>query len=171
MTTLFEYRTGNVIYNGLSTALDFSGAGIRTAAFNRERFVVPNSSYADPANPGSFLPNNSITTRNGGADFFTDGPRYTGVIENYVNSAAFWKLRELALSYNIPLSKIGVNKYIKNAKITLLGRNLLLFTPKSNVFTDPEYSAFDATSNAIGFTSISQTPPSRFFGANISLTF
>ena len=171
LTGLFEYRTGNVIFNALAGQLDFTGAGIRSAAFNRDRFVVPNSSYADPANPGSFLPNTSITTRNGGADFFTDGPRYTGVVENFVTSSAFWKLRELALSYDLPIKKIGINKYVKEAKFTLIGRNLFLFTPKSNVFTDPEYSAAGADSNAIGFTNIGLTPPSRFFGANLSLTF
>ena len=170
-TTLFEYRTGNVINNAFGGALDFTGAGIRTAAFNRDRFVVPNSSYADPNNPGSFIANNNITVRNGGADFFTDGPRYTGVAENYITSSAFWKLRELSLSYDIPTTKMSINKYVKNARITLLGRNLLLFTPNSNVFTDPEYSAAGAASNAIGFTTVGQTPPSRFYGLNVSLTF
>jgi hypothetical protein len=61
-------------------------------------------------------------------------------------------------------------KFVKGATISVQGRNLFLWAPKSNLYTDPEYSAFDASSNAIGFTSLSQTPPGRFYGMTLSLT-
>lgn len=171
LSTLFEYRTGYILYNNVTTGFDFSGSGIRTTYFNRERFVVPNSSYEDPANPGTYIANNNITVRNGGADFWTDGPRNTGVSSNYAISGAFWKLREISLSYDLPKSLLGNLKYVKGATISLQGRNLFLFTPKSNIYTDPEYSAAGSESNAIGVTTLGQTPPSRFFGATASLTF
>jgi hypothetical protein len=92
-----EYRGGNVTYMNNTTAFDFSGGGMATVMFNRERFVFPNSSYADPAKPGEYLANTNVTVRDGGYGFWTAAPR-TGVAENYVASGAFWKLREVTLN-------------------------------------------------------------------------
>lgn len=169
LATVFEYRTGNIIYTGASTGFDFSGAGIRTTYFNRDRFVVPNSSYLDPTT-NTYVANTSITTRTGGVDFWTNGPSNTDVDANYAYSAAFWKMRELSVSYDLPKSVFSNIKFIKGATVSLQGRNLFLWAPKTNIYTDPEYSAFDASSNAIGFTSLSQTPPGRFYGFTLSLT-
>ncbi len=167
--TVFEYRSGNVIYTGASTGFDFSGAGIRTTYFNRDRFVVPNSSYLDPAT-NTYVANTSIQTRTGGVDFWTNGPSNTGVNTNYTYSAAFWKLREMSISYTLPKSLLSNVKFINGADISAQGRNLFLWAPKTNIYTDPEYSALGADSNAIGFTSLGETPPGRFFGLSLSLT-
>lgn len=169
LATVFEYRTGHVIYTGASTGFDFSGAGIRTTYFNRERFVVPNSSYLDPVS-NTYVANTNITTRTGGVDFWTNGPTNTGVNANYTYSAAFWKMRELSLSYDLPKSVFSNIKFVKGATISAQGRNLFLWAPKTNIYTDPEYSAFDSGSNAIGFTSLSQTPPGRLYGLSLSVT-
>ena len=37
--------------------MDWSGTGYRTAIYNRQRFVYPNSVIADPANPGKYTTN------------------------------------------------------------------------------------------------------------------
>lgn len=166
---LFEYRGGFVMYNGGSTGFDFSGAGIRSTYFNRERFVVPNSSYLDPVT-NTYVPNTNITTRTGGVDFWTNGPSNTAVVENYVYSAAFWKLRELSLSYDLPKTFLGSAKYIKGARVSVQGRNLFVWTPNTNIYTDPEFSAAGAESNAIGLSNLGQTPPARMFGLSVSLT-
>lgn len=165
-----EYRTGNVIYNNGGSTFDFSGAGINSAAYNRDRFVIPNSSYLD-AN-GQYVANTNITVRDGGAGYWSiAGPR-TGIAENYITSAAFWKIREISLAYDIPSKFLAKSKVLKAARISVQGRNLFIFLPKSNVYTDPEYSAGDNlnSGNAIGLTSLDQTPPSRFYGATLSLT-
>ena len=171
LSTVLEYRTGNFIYNSVATGFDFSGAGIRTVSFNRERFVVPNSSYEDPTKPGTYISNTNVTVRSGGTEFWTDGPHNTAVGANYINSAAFWKLRELALSYKIPAKVFGKGNFVKGATASLQGRNLVMWVPKSNIYTDPEYSAAGADSNAIGITTLGQTPPSRYYGATVAFTF
>jgi TonB-linked SusC/RagA family outer membrane protein len=166
---LFEYR-GGFITSQNSGSFDFSGAGIRSTYFNRERFVVPNSSYLDPVT-NTYVENTNITTRTGGVDFWTNGPSNTGVASNYAYSAAFWKLRELSLAYDVPQSALGNLKYIKGARISIQGRNLFIWTPKTNIYTDPEYSANGTDNNGIGITSLGQTPPARVYGATLSLTF
>jgi TonB-linked SusC/RagA family outer membrane protein len=166
-----EYRTGNVIYNNGGSTFDFSGAGINTVAYNRDRFVIPNSSYLDAAT-GQYVPNTNITVRDGGPGYWTiAGPR-TGIDENYITSAAFWKIREISLGYDLPAKFLAKSKVVKAARFSVQGRNLFLFLPNSNVYTDPEYSDGNSSSsgNAIGLTSLGQTPPSRFFGATLSVT-
>ncbi|ARK10955.1 SusC/RagA family TonB-linked outer membrane protein [Fibrella sp. ES10-3-2-2] len=168
-TTVFEYRNGHYIYNAISTGYDFSGAGIRTAWYNRDRFVIPNSSYLGA--DGNYVANTNIAVRSGGADFWTDGTRNTGIGENYVNSAGFWKFREAAIAYEFPRTLLAKTKFIKGATISAQGRNLFIWVPKSNLYTDPEYSANGTDSNAVGFTTLGQTPPARYFGGTVSLTF
>ncbi len=168
-TTVFEYRNGHYIYNSVSTGYDFSGAGIRTAWYNRDRFVIPNSSVLQA--DGSYVANTNIAVRSGGADFWTDGTRNTGIGENYVNSAGFWKMREAAISYDFPRALLAKSGFIKGATLSAQGRNLFIWVPKSNLYTDPEYSANGTDSNAVGFTTLAQTPPARYFGGTVSLTF
>lgn len=166
--TILEYRTGHFVQNSVTTGFDFSGSGIRTTWFNRERFVFPNSSYLDPST-GQYVANTDVQTRSGGADFWTDGTRNTGAGENYSHSAAFWKLREASLSYDLPSTYF--NGYVKGVTVSLQGRNLFVWVPETNLYTDPEYSALGAGSNAVGFTSLGQSPPARYFGGTLTLNF
>ncbi|GCC52235.1 SusC/RagA family TonB-linked outer membrane protein [Chryseotalea sanaruensis] len=171
LAAVAEYRNGHYIYNAISTAFDFSGAGVRTTWYDRERFVIPNSVYEDSENPGTFINNTNVTTATGGADFWTDGSRNTGVGENYTHSAGFWKIREISLRYDFPVSWLSPTKYIKAVSVSVQGRNLFIWTPKTNLYTDPEFSANGSDSNAVGFTNINLTPPARYIGGTLSLTF
>ena len=169
--TSAEYRTGNYIYNAGAGSFDFSGSGINTVAYDRERFIIPNSSYWDEAT-NSYVANTSVTVYDGGANYWSMANPRTGIHETYVTSAAFWKIREMSLSYNLPKSLLAGQKVLKAAKISAQGRNLFLWTPKTNVYTDPEYSDGNGNSNgnAIGLTNLNQTPPSRYIGFTLSLT-
>lgn len=168
---LAEYRGGYYIYNNGGETMDFSGSSERTVQYGRERFVFPNSSYEDPANPGTYIANTTVQVRDGGSGFWANGEgEYNmGVATNYVTKGDFWKVREIALSYTLPQKFIGTKSFIKEITVGIQGRNLFLWTPKSNIYTDPEYSFSD--SNAIGVNSLSQSPPSRYFGGTVSLTF
>jgi len=166
---LGEYRGGYKIYYDGGDAFDFSGSGITTAYFNRERFVIPNSSYEDPENPGTYIENTNVTVTDGGAGFWTDGSFRRNVAENYLISGDYWKLREVAISYDLPASFMDKFDFIQGATITAQGRNLLIFTPKSNIYTDPDFNFNDG--NAVGIVTLANTPPTRFYGASISVTF
>jgi hypothetical protein len=170
LTSQAEYRGGYVTYMNNTTAFDFSGGGLATVAFNRERFVFPNSSIPDPSKPGEYIANTNITVRDGGYGFWTQAAR-TGVAENYVASGAFWKLRELTLSYDIPATVLRRVSFVKKASLSVQGRNLVMLLPKTNLYTDPEYSDNGSTSNGIGVAGIVSAPPSRYYGASLSVTF
>lgn len=164
---LAEYRGGYVIFNS-SNSFDFSGAGLRTVYYDRERFVMPNSSYLDPAT-NTYVANTNITVADGGAGFFADNNRNINIASNYVTNAASWKLREVSLQYDLPKSLFGNGKYVKGITVGVQGRNLFLWLPKSNIYTDPEYSFTD--SNAIGINTLGQTPPTRYYGGTVSINF
>lgn len=78
--------------------------------------------------------------------------------ENYSYfDQSFLKLRELSISYQIPQRLIG-KSFIKDASVSLIGSNLLLFSKIKNV--DPD-SGVDEQ----------QTPLTRQVGFNINLKF
>lgn len=168
--TLFEYRGGYYIYNSQGSSEDWAGSSIRTVAYNRKPFVFPNSVYDDGT--GKYVANNSVVLRdaNGNGGFWTDQTYNMGITSNYVTSGAFWKLRQLSISYDLPQSLLRKTKAIKGATISFQGRNLLIWLPKANIYTDPEYSNAGADSNGIGVTGLS-SPPSRYYGGTITLTF
>ena len=161
-----EYRSGSVVYSGSGSTMDFSGISYGSAAGGRERFVYPNSVIE--TSPGVYVPNTNITTRTGGIDYWSGSTTRFGVMQNYVTSAAFWKLRELSLGYEIPAKYLQHVKFIKRANFALVGRNLLMFRPKDNVYTDPEFNA--TTDNAQGSNNLNQTPPTRIYGFTASIT-
>jgi hypothetical protein len=126
----------------------------------------------DPSKPGTYIKNTSIAIANGNGNngFWTDGIN-RDVTSNYVTSAAFWKLREVTLSYTLPAAVLGNVSFIKQATFSIQGRNLLMWMAKDNLYTDPEYSTSGNENNGVGLTGLNSAPPSRFYGATLSLKF
>ncbi|WP_443945006.1 SusC/RagA family TonB-linked outer membrane protein [Pedobacter sp. AW1-32] len=162
-----EYRSGNVFYSSMASTLDFAGISYTSGQAGRERFIYPNSVIE--TSPGVFTPNTNVTTSQGNGSFWSDGIR-TNTASNYVSSAAFWKIRELSLAYQVPAQWLRENaKFIKNASIALVGRNLFMFRPSDNIYTDPEINV--GTGNAQGVNNLNQTPPTRIYGFTATIGF
>ncbi len=164
LSAVAEYRGGHKIFNVLAATMDFSGVSSATVVNGRQPFVLPNSVVLKD---GKYVENTNTSTDVGNADWWAF--YYNNAGSNYVTSAAFWKLREVSLSYDLPTSWFANTKIIKSASFTVSGRNLLMLRPKTNLWTDPEFS--DGTDNSVGRTSLAQAPPTRIFGATISVNF
>jgi TonB-linked SusC/RagA family outer membrane protein len=164
-----EYRTGNVIWNNIGETMTFTGVSKISDSYGRERFVYPNSVIETVNSDGSstYTPNTSVAVEDGGLGFWDN--HFDDVSQNFVTSAAFWKVREVSLSYTLPKSLLAKTKVLKRASVSLVGRNLLMFLPSSNLYTDPEFNL--GTGNSVGVNSISITPPTRTYGINVDLTF
>ena len=107
----------------------------------------------------------------GGSEFWANTASWnTGVAENYVTSGKFFKIRQVALSYALPVAMASKVGFVKGATISIYGRNLYNWVPKENIYTDPEFSGVQAGSNGIGINTILQTPPTKFYGGTISVT-
>jgi len=166
---LFEYRTGYKIFNGIGGNTDWSGTGYRTAVYDRSAFIFPNS--VTDNGDGTYTPNTSVAIANGNGNngFWSDGIN-RNTTSNYVTSGTFLKLREAALSYDLPTSIVAkTGKFLKGVTVSLQGRNLFLWMAKDNYYTDPEYSSAGASGNGSGLNDIGQTPPARYFGGTLSL--
>ncbi|MEO7991145.1 MAG: SusC/RagA family TonB-linked outer membrane protein [Chryseolinea sp.] len=88
--------------------------------------------------------------------------RYYAAEEANIVSRTYAKLREVTLSYNFPASML-THTFIRNASISLVGRNLLYFAKKKDFDID-QYATGDSYSSL-------QTPTVRRYGFNINLTF
>ncbi|MBC6990505.1 SusC/RagA family TonB-linked outer membrane protein [Hymenobacter sp. BT491] len=168
-----ELRTGYVVYNTIGENLDFTGGGQRSVQFGRQDFVYPNSAIpqTDAAGNVTYVPNTTALTP-GGSEFWANTPTWnTGVAENYVTSGKFFKIREVSLSYALPTAMVSKIGLVKGASVNLFGRNIFTWVPKSNIYTDPEFSNTAIGSNAIGINTVLQTPPTKFYGATLNVTF
>ena len=159
-----EYRGGNVVFNN-SPYIDEFGLTPRSAASAHQRFVFPNSVIQEG---NKYVPNTTTTINDIFLFWGQDGFAYLPP-SMFVSSAAFWKIRELSLSYDIPQTVLHRLKVIRKATFTLVGRNLFIWRPKDNIWTDPEFN--EDNSNATGQNSPGQAPPVKSFGANLTLVF
>jgi hypothetical protein len=110
-----------------------------------------------------------------GAVYDTTITQAGGVLRNYydnykvyselfLHDGSFIKLRQVILSYNIPVSKIKVAK-IQSASVSFVARNLFILYRETKNF-DPEQSF--TNSNAQGFESIG-LPRTRSYGLNLTI--
>ena len=88
--------------------------------------------------------------------------RYYAAEEANVISRSFVKLREVTLTYNVPMSILD-KTFMKRASFSLLGRNLLYFAEKKDVDID-QFVASDSYSSL-------QSPTLRRYGFNVNITF
>lgn len=168
LNAVADGRFGAVIFNGIGPALDFTGVSGYSVSSGRQPFVIPNSVI--DAGGGKFQPNTNVTTGSpnlGAQAFWANTWDQAGV--NYVNSADFWKLRELSLTYTFPAKMLSGLKYINGASLGFVARNLITIRAKDNIWSDPEFA--NTNGNASGNTDINQLPPTKFLGFNLSLTF
>ncbi|WP_207514891.1 SusC/RagA family TonB-linked outer membrane protein [Longitalea luteola] len=164
----WDYKTGHSFYAGIGSDMDFAGISERSAAYGRERFVFPNSVYKDAS--GKLVENTNIQVQDGNYGFWTGAATNSQIATNYFASAAAWRLREVNISYNLPLKWIGGGKYIQRLTVSAIGRNLFLIVPKSNQWGDPEFN-YSSTNNTFGISSSYQSPASRLFGGSITVQF
>jgi len=167
-----DYRTGNVIQNAVGNDLDFTGISEHSGMNGRQDFVIPNSvvNMGTAARP-DYEPNTTVITKGGGWYIWTQSPVVSShSMITYLTSAAFWKVREVSLNYEVPVKNILGGK-VKGLQLGLIGRNLLMFRPKTNGWADPEFNQQNGASNAVGYTTVYQTPPTRVMGFSVKFTF
>ncbi len=87
--------------------------------------------------------------------------RIYGATESYLISRSFANLREVIIGYSLPQSVLNKLR-IRQASISLVGRNLLYFAERTDV---------DLNQYITGGISGLQTPSTRRYGVNLNLTF
>jgi outer membrane receptor protein involved in Fe transport len=159
---LFDAKIGGVFFSRTKSLMEFIGTDPRTTYNDRDPFVIPGSVTQTP--DGKFHPN---TTPVQNADIYWYAFSSPTAMEQLVD-ASFIKLRELSLTYRLPKKLLG-NSKINGISVGISGRNLWLWTPKENTYSDPETSSF-GTGNLQGFE-YGTIPSLRNFGANVRIIF
>jgi len=113
---------------------------------DRKPFILPNSVNEvldGSGNVKGYTPNTTAVGTNGSGEndntyayyYPTTNPATTTQMRTV--SRSFLKLRDINLSYSLPTSFASRIK-ATNASVGIYARNLLLWTPKANVYVDPE---------------------------------
>jgi len=113
---------------------------------------------------GTFIPNTVKLSAREWHTSYTLGRR---LIEGVMYDASFVKLRELRLGYTIP-NKVFGNTSLRDVNISLVGRNLALWTKVPHV--DPETSSTSGGTVIPGVESVA-LPSTRSWGVNVNLRF
>ena len=163
-----DYRNGGLMYSRNAEILYFTGNALPTTFNDRQPFIIPNSVqlingvYVENTTPIAGFDHNMNSyynqTYNAG-----EGATYALI------DKTLFKLRELSLSYNLPKSILS-KTFVNSVQIALVGNNLLLWTPDSNLYTDPEVTTF-GNDMAADFGDYGATPSTRSIGFNIKLGF
>lgn len=85
-----------------------------------------------------------------------------GITENYIYSATVVRLREVSLGYSVPFTK----GFVKNLRISLIGRNLLYLHKKAPF--DPDVTM--STGNGLSGVDVFSQPATRNIGFNLNVT-
>lgn len=175
--TLFaslDVRQGGLMYSRTSEMLYFTGNAVQTAYNDRQPWIIPNSvQNIGTSDAPEYVEN---TTPIAGGDnnlnlFYNQNYSAGQFGKLNLIDRSFVKLREVSLSYNLP-KRLFANAFITGVDVSLIGRNLLLWTPKSNTFTDPESTTFgDEAGLGAGYGEYGATPTTRSFGFSLRLTF
>jgi TonB-linked SusC/RagA family outer membrane protein len=95
--------------------------------------------------------------------YYNNVNRYT---EMFVHDASFVKLRQVILSYRLPVEKVKFLK-IQSATLSLVGRNLAILYKKTDNF-DPEQSLTNGPAQGIESIGL---PRTRSYGVNLMVKF
>ena len=156
---LLDWREGGDLWNGTAWALSFFGRTPLTADTRVETpqpipGVLPDGS-----------PNNIDVVRD--QSYWTSSLGGFGAVgEQFVQDGGWLRLRELSVTYDIPLSAMGID-FIQSSNISFIGRNLWYTTGYDGI--DPETS-LTGTGNGQGFDYFNQ-PSTRSFIFKLNLNF
>lgn len=159
-----DRKEGGVMYSRTKDIMEFVGATENTLNINgngsdRASEAVNNSVYKTWDN--KYVENTVKVDPN---DYWID---QRDASRNIID-ASYTKLREISLSYQLPNKYLGKTPFGSLA-IGLAGRNLMLWTPKENMFVDPETNSF-GTGGVQGFE-FGSLPTLRTWTLNLRATF
>jgi hypothetical protein len=161
---LFEYKHGGQVWNGTKNILDYYGVSQQAAdSRNINAFVYDGVTEDGQVNtkPVDFAnPTNDISA------FRYVRYGYTGVAEDAIEDASWFKFKKLGLSYNFGDLR-NSNIRISSLKLSLWIENVFTITPYSGVDPQTALFGYDAAQGLDLFNA----PSTRRFGFNLNVSF
>lgn len=163
----FDWRHGGVMYSAQKSIMYFVGTAPETAYNDRNPFILPNTVRVVE---GQYVENNiPIGMGRSYNNYWYDSTNASRNPENNLIDRSYIKLRELNLTYNLP-EKWFENTFISGLQVSLVGRNLFLWTPNGQGFIDPDVTNYgnDLTSQ---FGEFYAAPSTRVIGGSLKIVF
>jgi hypothetical protein len=177
LTASLDFRYGGIMYSETADMTLFTGSSVLTTYNNRRPFIIPGSVNASTDNTGkvTYTPNQTFIGGQGpGESDQTWGYYYPTQNQGTATSMrlidrSFLKLRDVNLLYSLP-HRFADKIKASNASLGVYGRNFLLWTPKGNVFVDPEATNLgnDLTSQLGEFAT---APLTKEYGIILKVSF
>jgi TonB-linked SusC/RagA family outer membrane protein len=172
LNAALDIRVGGYMFSRTKDLMAFTGNGIATLYNNRNTYIVPGSvnKVEDPVTGEiSYVENTTpialSTVQNGQYQLVNGFDGDKGLLMK----RDFTKLRNLSLSYDLPKSLISKIK-LSSVRVSLVGSNLFLWTPKENTYIDPE-STNEGRDLEGKFGELYVNPSSRRYGFNVQVKF
>ena len=144
-------------WKGLQLDVQFNGMFERYL-LNNERWFTENPRFATQMNPRKEMA--TIWTKPGDVTKIAAANAEYQFDTHLIENASFVRLKMLQLSYNLPQSILRPTQFIKDAKVYVVGRNLLTFTDYKGL--DPEVDSYSSVTNY---------PNTRQYSIGVQLTF
>lgn len=168
ITANFDYRKGGVMYSRTAEILYFTGNALPTTFNDRQPFIIPNSVKKD-GNGGYVENTTAISGFAHTMNSYYNQSYNAGIGAAYsLLDKTFFKLRELSIAYEVP--KQVLPSMISRLSVALVGTNLFIWTPNSNLYSDPEQTTF-GNDLASDYGDFGATPTTRSIGFNVKLGF
>jgi len=169
LSAVIDWRKGGKFWSNTAEMLAFNGNSTITTFNDRQPFLVPNSVYNTGTTENPVYVENSIPIPWTNMYSYYNHSTNLAMYKNMVLDRSYLKLREVVLSYRLPDKWLKATPFSR-VDVSLVGRNLLLFTPSSNNFVDPEATNYgnDITSELGEFCA---APTNRNFGASLKVIF
>jgi hypothetical protein len=161
------------MYSRTAELLYFTGNAPQTTFNHRQPWIIPNSVIKVDDGEGNitYVENDvPIAGSSNNLNLYYDQTYGGGQFERaFMFDKSFIKLRDVVLSYNLP-KNLTSRLRMANAQLSVIGRNLLLWTPKDNTFVDPEMTTFGNEIEA-DYGEYGATPTTRSFTGSLRITF
>jgi TonB-linked SusC/RagA family outer membrane protein len=165
-----DWKEGGDFYSYTKRLSNFTGNGMETTYNDRNPFIVPNSvnENVNAAGVVTYAENTTPVTFGRITNFYntTNNP---GIEKTHVIDKTFVRLREINFNYDFPSTvtkNIGVNKI----SLGIYARNLFMWTPGENPYTDPETGTY-GTGVISEFGEFAANPSQRSVGGILKLSF
>ena len=156
LSFLLDYRNGGTVVAGTLAAMDVSGNSKNSLQYRETGIVVDGYTTAGVKNTTSITAERywqSLGNRTPAKDF-------------YAFSATNLRLREVVFGYKIPNQFVQKSGFIKNARLSLVGRNLLFL--KKYAPYDPEIATAVTNRGGMEYSSL---PTTRNIGLSLNASF
>ncbi|MBD2756360.1 SusC/RagA family TonB-linked outer membrane protein [Spirosoma validum] len=162
ISALIDAKMGGDLFDEGTGTARWTGQYAETAIGREEGIIGKGVMNVGTAESPQYVPNTVIMPAN--TLYGYNNPRRYH--EAAIFDGSYMKLREATVGYSIPSSFL-VGKFIRTAKLSVVGRNLAMLF-KNTPHIDPEVDRFGG--NAQGFA-YGELPSSRSVGVNLSLGF